>query len=126
MEKGKLGVMVETKFQQNPVQVVQAKLKELEIGFKSWLAKQSLPVEAAVVTLTSGAQGAVIGAIMGNITSDISSTIPTPPPPASLSPQAMASLQQAQVFFSFMSSISCLLLFVNLMPFYSLAIALYD
>ncbi|KAK2634939.1 hypothetical protein Ddye_029731 [Dipteronia dyeriana] len=96
MEKGKLGVMVETKFQQNPVQVVQAKLKELEIGFKSWLAKQSLPVEAAVVTLTSAAQGAVIGAIMGNITNDISSTIPTPPPPANLSPQAMASLQQAQ------------------------------
>ena len=96
MEKGKLGVMVETKFQQNPVQVVQAKLKELEIGFKSWLIKQSLPIEAAVVTLTSDAQGAVIGAIMGNITNDISSNIPTPPPPANLSPQVMASLQQAQ------------------------------
>ncbi|KAI9153624.1 hypothetical protein LWI28_014172 [Acer negundo] len=96
MEKGKLGVMVETKFQQNPVQVVQARLKDLVIGFESWLAKQSLPVEGAVVALTSSTQGAVIGAIMGNITNNISSTIPTPPPPANLCPQAMASLQQAQ------------------------------
>ncbi|KAH7543687.1 hypothetical protein JRO89_XS15G0000700 [Xanthoceras sorbifolium] len=104
MEQGKHGVMVESKFQQNPVQMVQSKFKEVEIGFKqlesgfkSWLAKQSLPVEAAVVTLTSATQGAAIGAIMGTITSDISSNIPTPPPHAtSLNPQAMASLQQAQ------------------------------
>ncbi|XAR71557.1 hypothetical protein NMG60_11017893 [Bertholletia excelsa] len=80
---------------QNPVAQLQVKFKELENGFKEWLAKQSLPVEAAVVTATSAAQGAAIGAFMGTLTNDVSSAIPTPPN-ASLNPQAMASLQQAQ------------------------------
>ncbi|CAL5405537.1 unnamed protein product [Camellia sinensis] len=82
---------------QNPVAQLQAKFKELEAGFKAWLAKQSLPVEAAVVTATSAAQGATIGAFMGTLTNDVSSSFPTPPPnAASMNPQAMASLQQAQ------------------------------
>ncbi|CAL5408058.1 unnamed protein product [Camellia sinensis] len=82
---------------QNPVAQLQAKFKELEAGFKAWLAKQSLPVEAAVVTATSAAQGAAIGAFMGTLTNDVSSSFPTPPPnAASMNPQAMASLQQAQ------------------------------
>jgi hypothetical protein len=34
---------------------------------------------------------------MGTLTPDISSSMPTPPPQASLNPQAMASLKQAQV-----------------------------
>ncbi|KAM7463593.1 hypothetical protein LguiA_031714 [Lonicera macranthoides] len=81
---------------QNPITQIQVKYKELEDGFRAWLAKQSLPVEAAVVTVTSAAQGAAIGAFMGTLTND-SSVFPTPPPQAaSLNPQAMASLQQAQ------------------------------
>ncbi|XP_059667351.1 chloroplastic import inner membrane translocase subunit HP30-2-like [Cornus florida] len=105
MGDGKQGVMVVEMSKglvspqsQNPITQLQAKFKELEIGFRAWLAKQSLPVEAAVVTATSAAQGAAIGAFMGTLTGDSASPFPTPPPPqgASLSPQAMASFQQAQ------------------------------
>ena len=81
---------------QNPIEQIQARFKDLETGFRLWLSKQSLPVEAAVVTTTSAAQGAAIGAFMGTLTADASSTFPTPPPNASLNPQAMASLKQAQ------------------------------
>ncbi|KAL1820041.1 hypothetical protein ACET3Z_014910 [Daucus carota] len=81
---------------QNPITQLQTKYKELESGFKSWLAQQSLPVEAAVVTFTSAAQGAAIGGFMGTLTNDASSAFPTPPPNAPLNPQAMASIQQAQ------------------------------
>ncbi|KAJ1400567.1 Tim17/Tim22/Tim23/Pmp24 family [Sesbania bispinosa] len=95
MEQGKQGVMV-AKSLQNPIEQLQARFKELENGFRLWLSKQSLPVEAAVVTTTSAAQGAAIGAFMGTLTADASSAFPTPPPNASLNPQAMASLQQAQ------------------------------
>ncbi|KAE9587286.1 Mitochondrial inner membrane translocase subunit Tim17/Tim22/Tim23/peroxisomal protein PMP24 [Lupinus albus] len=80
----------------NPIQEIQIRFKQLEFGFKLWLSKQSLPVEAAVVTATSAAQGAAIGAFMSTFTSEASSIFPTPPPNASLSPQAMASLKQAQ------------------------------
>ncbi|KAL3521735.1 hypothetical protein ACH5RR_019884 [Cinchona calisaya] len=81
----------------NPIEQLQAKFKELETGFKAWLAKQTLPVEAAVVTATGATQGAAIGGLMGTFTRDISSSIPTPPPGApNLNPQAMASLKQAQ------------------------------
>lgn len=98
MEQGKQGVMVGKLMpQQNPMEQIQARYKELEVGFRAWLAKQSLPVEAAVVTITSAAQGAAIGAFMGTLTNDTSSAIPTPPPQAaSLNPQAMASFKQAQ------------------------------
>ncbi|XP_039058976.1 chloroplastic import inner membrane translocase subunit HP30-2-like [Hibiscus syriacus] len=81
--------------QQNPLEQLQTKFKEVENGFKAWLAKQSMSVEAAVVTVTGAAQGAAIGAIMGTLTNDISSSLPTPPQ-ASLNPQAMSSLKQAQ------------------------------
>ncbi|KAJ8644318.1 hypothetical protein MRB53_006066 [Persea americana] len=80
----------------NPLTQLQTRFKELETGFKAWLAKQSLPVEATVVTATSAVQGAAIGAFMGTLTSDISSPFPAPPPQAGLNPQAMASLKQAQ------------------------------
>ncbi|GAB2293903.1 hypothetical protein Dimus_028115 [Dionaea muscipula] len=79
---------------QNPIVVVQAKFKELENGFKTWLSKQSIAVEAAVVTATSAAQGAAIGAFMGIITGDVSSSLPTPE--SGLNSQALASFQQAQ------------------------------
>ncbi|KAL4191848.1 hypothetical protein AMTRI_Chr06g191100 [Amborella trichopoda] len=78
-----------------PIAQVQTKLKELELGFKTWLSKQSLPVEAAIVTVTSAAQGAAIGAFMGTLTADATSSLPTAPQ-AGLNPQAMASLKQAQ------------------------------
>ncbi|RRT78833.1 hypothetical protein BHE74_00038318 [Ensete ventricosum] len=82
----------------NPIAQLQTRIKELEIGFRAWLAKQPTAVEAAIVTATSAAQGAVIGALMGSLTSDASSALPTPPPNAlGLNPQAMASLKQAQV-----------------------------
>ncbi|EYU19715.1 hypothetical protein ABFS82_06G095000 [Erythranthe guttata] len=84
--------------EQNPIAVVQAKFKEVEHKFKGWLAKQSLPVEAAVVTATSAAQGAAIGAFMGTLTGDTSSLITPPPNAAGLNPEAMASLKQAQAF----------------------------
>ncbi|TKY73985.1 translocase of inner mitochondrial membrane 17 [Spatholobus suberectus] len=93
MEQGKRGIMV---VPQNPLEQLQARFKELENGFRLWLSKQSLPVEAAVVTTTSAAQGAAIGAFMGTLTADGSSAFPTPPPNAALNPQAMASLKQAQ------------------------------
>lgn len=81
----------------NPITQFQTKYKELENGFKVWLAKQSLPVEAAVVTVTSAAQGAAIGGFMGTLTNDVASSFPAAPPPgASLNPQTMASFQQAQ------------------------------
>lgn len=81
----------------NPIEQLQAKFKDLEARFKTWLSKQTLPVEAAVVTATGATQGAALGALMGTLTNDISSSIPNPPPGASnLNPQAMASLKQAQ------------------------------
>ncbi|KAK9155806.1 hypothetical protein Sjap_003286 [Stephania japonica] len=81
----------------NPLLQLQARFKDVEKGFREWLSKQSMPVEAAVVTATSAVQGGAIGALMGTLTSDLSSPFPTPPPEAAgLNPQAMASLKQAQ------------------------------
>lgn len=94
MGEGKQGVLV---VDQNPVTHLQTKYKEFETLFKTWLAKQSLPVEAAVVTATGALQGAAIGGFMGTLTNDVSSAFTPPTPPgASLNPQARASLQQAQ------------------------------
>ncbi|KAG4131039.1 hypothetical protein ERO13_D09G181900v2 [Gossypium hirsutum] len=98
MEGGKeQGMLVVTGLMahQNPLEQLQAKFKEVENGFKAWLDKQSMPVEAAVVTATGAVQGAAIGALMGTLTKDVSSSFPTPPQ-ASLNHQAMASLKQAQ------------------------------
>ncbi|KAK4743443.1 hypothetical protein SAY87_001444 [Trapa incisa] len=96
MEQQKQGLVVAKLIpQKNPIEQLQVRFKRTEEGFKAWLSKQSLVVEAAVVTATSSLQGAAIGGIMGTITNDVSSTF-TPPPQANLNPQAMASLQQAQ------------------------------
>ncbi|KAK9914627.1 hypothetical protein M0R45_038396 [Rubus argutus] len=57
MEQGKGGAMVAMLPQQNqnqnqnPIEQLQARFKELEIGFRGWLSKQSLPVEAAIAGL---------------------------------------------------------------------------
>ena len=101
MEQGKQKMMVAKALPQqlqNPIEQLQTRFKELENCFRAWLAKQSLPVEAAVVTTTGAAQGAAIGALMGTLTSEASSSFPAPPPQAALNPQAMASFKQAQVF----------------------------
>ena len=74
LEEGKQGVMVAA---QNSIAQLQARFKNLENGFKAWLAKQSLPVEATVVTATSAAQGAAIGAFMGTLTNDATSAFPS-------------------------------------------------
>lgn len=103
MERGKqegLGAMVVRGLPQqlqNPIEQFQIRFKDLENGFRLWLSKQSIAVEAAVVTTTSAAQGAAIGAFMGTLTADAPSAFSTPPPNTPLNPQAMASLQQAQV-----------------------------
>ncbi|KAM1347244.1 hypothetical protein ACFX2H_036202 [Malus domestica] len=81
---------------QNLVEEFQARFKELQVGVMRWLTKQSLPVEAAVVTLTSGTQIAAISAFMVTPTNDVSSSLPTHPSQTSLNPQAMASFKQAQ------------------------------
>lgn len=97
-KQGELAVHTPKDLAHNPITQLQTKYKDLENGFKSWLAKQSLPVEAAVVTLTSAAQGAAMGGFMGTLTNDVSSAFPpTPPPGASINSQTMASFQQAQV-----------------------------
>lgn len=82
----------------NPIVLVQARLKDLETGFRGWLAKQSIAVEAAVVTATNAAQGAAIGGLLGTLTSDLSSALPaTPNNVAGLNPEAIASFKNAQV-----------------------------
>ena len=73
--------------QQNPIQQLQVKFKEVEVGLKTWLSKQSIPVEAAVVSTMSGVQGAFIGGLMGTLSPEMPQT----------DPQAMASMKQAQV-----------------------------
>lgn len=103
MGEGKQGVMVVDSskglIQQNPITQIQTKIKEVEVKVKAWLAKQSIPVEAAVVTLGGATQGALIGGLMGSLTQDLSTSLPMPQPPpgVSLDPNAMASLKQAQV-----------------------------
>lgn len=79
-----------------PIALLQYKFKELDNGFKTWLSRQTAPVDVAVTTATSAIQGGAIGALMGTLTSDISSTLPTQP--NGVNPQAMASLKQAQAF----------------------------
>ncbi|KAJ4900502.1 Mitochondrial import inner membrane translocase subunit Tim17/Tim22/Tim23 family protein [Raphanus sativus] len=92
VEKKKRGdgeTMAVMSLQENPIQQLQVKFKEAETGFKAWLSKQKLPVEAAVVTAMGGVQGAFIGGLMGTLS-------PEMPPQTGVDPQAMASLQQTQ------------------------------
>lgn len=95
MEKGNEKVMSLVQLPPKAIKDVQFKLKELENGYKSWLAKQSLAVEAAVVTATTAINGAAIGAFLGVMTQELTSSLPTPPQ-ASLNPDAVAPFQQVQ------------------------------
>ncbi|KAH9329027.1 hypothetical protein KI387_001135 [Taxus chinensis] len=79
-----------------PITHLQTQFKKLDTQFKTWLSKQSAPVEVALTTATSALQGGAIGALMGTLTGEISSSMPQQPPVAN--PQAMASLKQAQAF----------------------------
>ncbi|CAN1248275.1 Chloroplastic import inner membrane translocase subunit HP30-2 [Linum perenne] len=89
MGDGKHGfTLAKVSSNQNPIQSLQLKYKELETSFKTWVSQQSIPVEAAIVTTTGAIQGAAIGGLMGTFTGDM--------PQASLNPQAMASFKQAQ------------------------------
>ncbi|CAM6035840.1 unnamed protein product [Sphagnum compactum] len=80
----------------NPLQLVQSKMRELDVQVKSWMKKQSAPVEVALVTAGSAVQGGAIGALMGTFTADMASSLPTATP--GLNPQTAASLQQAKAF----------------------------
>ncbi|KFK34395.1 hypothetical protein AALP_AA5G139700 [Arabis alpina] len=71
--------------QQNPIEQLQVKFKKVESGFKTWLSKQSLPVEAAVVSTMSGVQGALIGGLMGTLSPEM--------PQSGVDPQAMKQAQ---------------------------------
>ncbi|KAJ0650794.1 putative mitochondrial import inner membrane translocase subunit TIM22 [Helianthus annuus] len=77
----------------NPITYLETKHNELRNGFKGWLAKQSLPVEAAVVTLTGAAKGAIFGGFTGAFAKDSSTA---PPPDDSVNPNTMASFQKSQ------------------------------
>ncbi|KAL4574715.1 hypothetical protein LXL04_021551 [Taraxacum kok-saghyz] len=96
MGKEKQGALVAG--HQNPFTHIETKYNEIETLVKTWLAKQSIPVETAIVTFTSAVQGAAIGGLMSTFTKDISSAIPPPPSGTSLNPQAntFSSFQQAQ------------------------------
>ncbi|XP_020106714.1 mitochondrial import inner membrane translocase subunit TIM22-like isoform X4 [Ananas comosus] len=74
----------------NPVEQLAARVRGMEGGFRAWLARQPMPVEAAVATAAGAAQGAAIGGLMGTLTAD---ALPSPVPP-----QAMPSFNQAQAF----------------------------
>jgi hypothetical protein len=71
-------------------------MRELDVQVKSWMKKQSAPVEVALVTAGSAVQGGAIGALMGTFTADMASSLPTATP--GLNPQTAASLQQAKAF----------------------------
>ncbi|XP_020106712.1 mitochondrial import inner membrane translocase subunit TIM22-like isoform X2 [Ananas comosus] len=73
----------------NPVEQLAARVRGMEGGFRAWLARQPMPVEAAVATAAGAAQGAAIGGLMGTLTAD---ALPSPVPP-----QAMPSFNQAQL-----------------------------
>ncbi|CAN1251286.1 Chloroplastic import inner membrane translocase subunit HP30-2 [Linum perenne] len=96
MEDGKQGTLVLPKANpnQNPIQSLQLKFKEMESGFKNWLSQQSTPVEVGIVTATNAIQGGAMGGLMSNFTANMA---PSPPPPSAAAPQGItASFTQAQ------------------------------
>ncbi|MFS8015421.1 putative mitochondrial import inner membrane translocase subunit TIM22 [Helianthus anomalus] len=78
-KQGELMVHTPQDFINNdPIKQLQTKYKEFLNGFKGWLAKQSLPVESAIVTITSAAHGTTIGGIMGTLTTNVVASAPPP------------------------------------------------
>jgi hypothetical protein len=81
----------------NPLEELTGRVKALEAGFRAWMAKQPIHVEAAVTTAVGVVQGGALGGLMGSLTADGGSPFPMPPPPPNANPQAVASFKQAQV-----------------------------
>uniref|UniRef100_A0ACD5ZLV4 Uncharacterized protein n=1 Tax=Avena sativa TaxID=4498 RepID=A0ACD5ZLV4_AVESA len=80
----------------NPLEEWTGRVKALEAGFRAWMAKQPIHVEAAVTTAVGVVQGGALGGLMGSLTADGGSPFPMPPPPPNANPQAVASFKQAQ------------------------------
>lgn len=70
MKKGKQEVFVVSKY------------KEFDTCFKKWVAKQSLPVEAVVVTIITATQGATFSLLFETLSDYFRSTFPFPLPRA--------------------------------------------
>lgn len=80
----------------NPLEEWSGRVKALEAGFRAWMAKQPIHVEAAVTTAVGAVQGGALGGLMGSVTADGGAPW-VPPLPPNANPQAMASFKQAQV-----------------------------
>ncbi|KAF3334407.1 Tim17/Tim22/Tim23/Pmp24 family [Carex littledalei] len=82
----------------NPIEQITERIRGVETGFRSWLARQPIAVEAAITTATGALQGAAIGGLMGTLTPPDAIPPSSPQAAGSLNPQALASLKQAQAF----------------------------
>lgn len=91
----------------NPLAELSARVKAIEAGFRTWMAKQPIQIEAAVSTAVGAVQGGALGGLMGSLTADGGSPFPMPQPP-NADPQAMASFKQAQVVIQLASSLAFL------------------
>ncbi|KAK3154229.1 hypothetical protein QOZ80_2BG0187940 [Eleusine coracana subsp. coracana] len=80
----------------NPLEELSTRVKAVEAGFRAWMAKQPIQIEAAVSTAVGAVQGGAMGGLMGSLTADGGSLFPMPQPPPNADPQAMASFKQAQ------------------------------
>lgn len=81
----------------NPLEEWTGRVKAIEAGFRAWMAKQPIQIEAAVATAVGAVQGGALGGLMGSLTPDGGSPFPMPQPPPNANPEAMASFKQAQV-----------------------------
>lgn len=80
----------------NPLEEWSARVKAIEAGFRAWMAKQPIHIEAAVTTAVGAVQGGALGGLMGSLSADGGSPFPMPQPPPNANPDAMASFKQAQ------------------------------
>ncbi|AQK71387.1 Mitochondrial import inner membrane translocase subunit Tim17/Tim22/Tim23 family protein [Zea mays] len=80
----------------NPLEEWSGRVKAIEAGFRAWMAKQPIQIEAAVTTAVGAVQGGALGGLMGSLTADGGSPFPIPQPPPNANPEAMASFKQAQ------------------------------
>lgn len=67
----------------NPFTHLANKYKEYETLLKKWVAKQSLPVEAAVTTVTGAVPGAAFGVCFKTLTDHVLPTFSVPSRPDS-------------------------------------------
>nr|AGT16912.1 SAM domain family protein [Saccharum hybrid cultivar R570] len=80
----------------NPLEEWSGRVKAIEAGFRAWMAKQPIHIEAAVATAVGAVQGGALGGLMGSLTADGGSPFPMPQPPPNANPEAMASFKQTQ------------------------------